>query len=491
MNITQEQAAYIEAAGHGKDIGVEALAGVGKTSTGFEMCKQHPNKKIRFIVYNKKNAEEMQKILPPNAVGATKHFTCLKWFRRRPFVNSLQGAWKDKLSKNLKCLFEINPDWNFTEMDRKDVEYSLAYENASSGSDLLSLAKNTFVITPTVQEVAQLALNHGITFTGFGYEQVIIDALSLSDNDLKEIDFDDMVRLPVLNKYIVCDSDIFILDEAQDSPPTTIELFKQMAEKCEVHWFGDRWQSISGFMGADTNAMDKIAAAINPETIFPLTINFRCSKAVIAETRLRHPHIDIKAWDGALEGSVQEIDLKHFHELMKPGDCAIARFNKIIIPMAFRLLKAGKRATVQGNKDFVKQITRIIKSIRAQDMRDFNDKLQRQRERALSKTNTELGQEIINDKFDCIEVFADNASTQQEMIQNVEDMFSGQASDYKLSTAHRSKGLQFTNVFMLDHNNFTAKQAKTKEQLQQEENLQYVARTRAQDGLYYVNMEKE
>ena len=84
-------------------------------------------------------------------------------------------------------------------------------------------------------------------------------------------------------------------------------------------------------------------------------------------------------------------------------------------------------------------------------------------------------------------MFADNCKTPEDIPKYIDDLFSEQVSDYTLSTAHRSKGLQFTNIFMMDSENFTAKQAKLQWQLQQEDNLQYVARTRAQDGLYYVN----
>ena len=486
MKITSEQQAYINAAGKGDHVGVPSLAGVGKTSTGIEMCKEYTDKNIRFVVFAKRNAVETQASLPSNAKCTTRHSMCLKWLKR-PNVNTTSGYWEkyNKLAKDLKHIWTANPDWDYRNISKNDPRYAYALDNSSSAEELISLVKNTY-ISPTVEEVASLAVDHGIVFFESQWEATIIEALKYSDADRKEITFDDMCRFPVIDKKVIVDSDIFILDEAQDSNPITIELVKLISKECEVHWFGDKWQSICGFMGAANDAMDQIEMALKPKELFPLTINFRCSKAVIEETRRCHPHIDIKAFDGSREGNVIEIDKNNLSNLMQSGDCVIARYNKIIIPLAFKLLRSGKRATIQGNKDFIKSIKRVVSSIRAQDMLDFNSKLTNMRNRAVDKATTESGKEIINDKFDTIEMFADNCSTQSDILKYIDTVFSEEKSDYKLSTAHRSKGLQFQNVFMMDPDNFAASQAKLPWQIRQEDNLKYVTRTRAQDTLYYV-----
>ena len=58
-----------------------------------------------------------------------------------------------------------------------------------------------------------------------------------------------------------------------------------------------------------------------------------------------------------------------------------------------------------------------------------------------------------------------------------------------LTTAHRSKGLEFERVYLLRYDLFPHKKAKREEDLEQEENARYVAITRAQDELHIIKLE--
>jgi len=55
-----------------------------------------------------------------------------------------------------------------------------------------------------------------------------------------------------------------------------------------------------------------------------------------------------------------------------------------------------------------------------------------------------------------------------------------------LSTVHKAKGLESSDVFILDAHLF-GRFAKSPDELQQESNLQYVAVTRAQSHLFYID----
>ena len=52
-----------------------------------------------------------------------------------------------------------------------------------------------------------------------------------------------------------------------------------------------------------------------------------------------------------------------------------------------------------------------------------------------------------------------------------------------LTSAHRSKGLEFKRVFIVDKDNFPSPRAQSEDELKQEANAWYVALTRAQDNL--------
>ena len=57
-----------------------------------------------------------------------------------------------------------------------------------------------------------------------------------------------------------------------------------------------------------------------------------------------------------------------------------------------------------------------------------------------------------------------------------------------LCTIHKSKGLEADVVYILNENLIPSKFAKSAEQLKQENNLKYVARTRAKNELYFLNI---
>ena len=59
-----------------------------------------------------------------------------------------------------------------------------------------------------------------------------------------------------------------------------------------------------------------------------------------------------------------------------------------------------------------------------------------------------------------------------------------------LCTIHKSKGLEADVVYILNEYLIPSKFAKSPEQIKQEQNLKYVARTRAKEELYFLNTAK-
>jgi superfamily I DNA/RNA helicase len=484
---TEEQQAYLEAGGGDDNIALEALAGTGKTATACLFGEHYPNKRIRIAVFNNRNAKEMNERLPSNMDGSTFHSMCGKWFgSRRPRLMA-GNACPGHKAKVPQLILKSFPEFDYTKIKRDDPENRIMYDNVSALTEIVSKMKSSFITIPSVEEVKALAEFHQIEYlmSPDDFATNALKILAVSDSDRSTMDFDDMIRFHVLDQKVFSDSDIFIGDEFQDSTPVRIEIVRLLSQKgTKVHIMGDQNQGIYVFTGASINSFTDSIEALN-STIMPLTVNFRCSKAVIMEAQKLVP--DIKNWDGAPEGEVRELtDSSEFATLFQPGDCAIARFNKVIIPSVFKLLRQGKKATIQG-ADFGKQIVKIIKSVRAQDMEDFNSKLSKMEERDYSKCTTEFGQSIIEDKYATIAYFADNSNTVSEMITLVESLFSDKSiSPYMFSTGHKSKGLEWPNVFILDHKNFRAPQAKLPWQFECEKRLEYVAKTRAKLNMYYA-----
>ena len=102
---------------------------------------------------------------------------------------------------------------------------------------------------------------------------------------------------------------------------------------------------------------------------------------------------------------------------------------------------------------------------------------------------------LLNDKVLTLRVFIDDLgsdSTVFDLQKSIEQLFSdNDQGKLTLSTVHKSKGLEYPRVFILDaHELMPCPWATRPGDAQQERNLQYVACTRAQRELYYITSEQ-
>lgn len=244
-------------------------------------------------------------------------------------------------------------------------------------------------------------------------------------------------------------------------------------------------QAIYGFAGADCDSMDKIQAAINP-IILPLTINFRCGKNIITEAQKIVP--EIKAFDGAIDGEViQGMTMDDFERIFQYGDCALSRLNRVIIPICFRLIKKGLKATIAG-RDFGAMLKNMVRDFKCTSIEEFYSAIERWQERQLKYAKSDQATEAINDRYDCLKFFADNSDTVEQIITRIDKIFDdSQGEGFKLSTSHRSKGMEWDNVYILDSTNFMKTHPNMQSwEVQQLRNLYYVSITRAKKKLGFV-----
>lgn len=476
---TKEQQNIIDVCQSESSLLIEARAGCAKTDTGVRMTIATPNDRWQFLVFGNKNAKEFQSKLPSNAQGSTFHTFCNSFIKKRYNL--------DKTGFKMYKIISQHEDYNFKNPKLDKTEAFAVRENLNAMKDLVALLKNSFV-SPTVADVSFIIDHFGIIFS-LDLQQVCEDAIEFlhdSDKITSELDFNDMVRLPIISKSIKTNKRIF-LDEGQDNTPIRNEALRQFREMgCDVVVVGDKFQAIMGFAGADCNSMANIKAAINPVSM-PLTVNFRCGKKIIAEAQKLVP--DIRAWDNSPDGIVSYIDNDKLLSEFKPGECAVSRFNKIIIPMCFKLIKSGKKATVQG-QDFGANLKSMVAGFQATDKEGFFSALEKWKDKKLAKSKSQSVTDAIEDKFDCMTYFADNSETVDQIGNTIDSIFSDkeQGDGLKLSTAHKAKGLEWPRTYILDANNFMNSHPNDKPwNTQQLRNLFYVAQTRAKQELTYVN----
>lgn len=314
------------------------------------------------------------------------------------------------------------------------------------------------------------------------------------------IDYDDMLFVPVFHNLRMWQNDWMLMDEDQDANRIRVALARKMLRTGgRFVGVGDDRQAIYGFTGADSDSIANIIKAFNCKTL-PLSVTYRCPKLVVALANTWVP--DLEAHESAPEGAVERIAYGDFVKLaeakvpasgpMPPpgaGDAVLCRNVRPLIELAYRLIRAGKAVQVAG-RDIGAGLLALARRWKVARLAALADRLLRFKAREVEKWRArgkEQKAAAVEDKVDTLLVLIEGL--QQEGKQDVADLvalvdsvFSDDARKncLLLSTVHKSKGKEWDRVFVLDRAGLMPSPwARQDWQVKQEENLLYVAVTRA------------
>lgn len=197
----------------------------------------------------------------------------------------------------------------------------------------------------------------------------------------------------------------------------------------------------------------------------------------------------ISASPTAPEGSVAH--LSHYvPSLFLPTSAILCRNTAPLISFAFSLLHRSVPCHVLG-REIGQGLLTLIDKLKPKDIPDLDAKLQRyeqtQCQRLLARFD-EAGAEAVTDRVRCIEIFLHEASSLTDLSTRITALFADTVTNkLTLATVHKAKGLEWPLVFILDFDELMpSKFARQPWQKTQENNLIYVARTRAQLDLRYI-----
>ena len=205
-----------------------------------------------------------------------------------------------------------------------------------------------------------------------------------------------------------------------------------------------------------------------------LSTSFRCPEAVVKHVQWRAPHM--VAWeDNPTKGTVTHLPFWRLDNL--PSECAvICRNNAPLLTLAIAILKAGRYPNLWGN-DVAKGLVKEMKDFGAGSMSqadvftaiDHWHHTKAQRARNLNN---------LNDRAECMRIFAKEGDNLREIIANAEQLFLSEGK-LDLMTGHKAKGHEWDDVFILDAGLIGTEG--------QEPNLRYVMATRSKNNLTYIN----
>lgn len=495
------QSAYFDAVrGSASHLVLIAVAGAGKTTTlihGLEFMAGT----VAFLAYNSKIVADIKA-----KIG----------FRRNVFPQTFHSA-------GLKALKYAYGRTHALEVDGKKVEKivrQMVLEKASDHEDLIpcvcamvDMAKERGIgavpSTPDIRDddawlamIDQFALDESLPEGKEGLLTVAVrmaqEALRRSAMELATIDFADMIYLPLQRQLKLLQNDWVLVDEAQDSNPTRREMARRMLKRSgRLVAVGDPSQAIYGFTGTDNDSLDQIVQAFDAQ-VLPLTVTYRCPKAVVEVARQWVDHIT--AHDSAPEGVVDGYDFKADGiGNMQVGDAVLCRFNKYLVSCAFKLIKAGVPAKIEGRDIAAGLIKLATRWKSAKTLNALVGRLEEWLDKELAKAkqkDDEARAERAQDTVDTLVILIDRArelggSRVDDVVQVIYTLFGdtekGEMKDcVVLCSIHKSKGLEWQRVHVLGLHELTPRTSRDW-QAKQETNLKYVAVTRSMDTLFIVS----
>lgn len=470
---TAEQLAIIEAATETDDnLIISALAGAAKTTTLVLIAEALAGREMLCLAFNKRIAEEMNARLPRNCTAKT-----LNGLGHKAWSDTLGRFCKLNTSKNFEIMKEII-EKELSADDRREV-----YESFGELLRMVAEGKSSGYI-PDGHFPNGRALLNDDEFRNSLDENITdlqwwlvkeTSARSMALAWKGQIDFDDQLLMPTVFQAIFPRYPVVMIDEAQDLSALNHAMLRKIARKRLIA-VGDECQAIYGFRGAHANSMAELQKTFEMRKLI-LSISFRCPKRVVEHAQWRAPHMKYPEW--AKTGEVTHLKEWSVDDLPETG-AIICRNNAPIFNIAIKLLKNGRYPQIIG-ADIGKQLIKIMKRFGSENMSQAaaQEALASWVEMKKAKSKDPAK---IDDQAECISIFLDQGATLGDAIAYAEHILSTRGP-IQLMTGHKSKGLEFEDVFILDRNLVRTDKA------EQERNLLYVMQTRAKNSLTYIETE--
>lgn len=462
---TQEQQDILNTFKETRVLKVNAVAGSGKTSTLVLLAKDNIKPSL-YVCFNKVIAEEARTKFPAHVECRTTHSLAYAEFGKylQHKFNYPKGFYKNVAgtSAEVAKYYGIN---DFTDC-RPEIRANTVASLVRTTVNRYQNSADTNIETKHVPyvEIKDLEKNHDNLDVPKLMKEVVRYVGKLW-NDRKNpasdvlCNPDTYLKLWQLSKPVL-NYDILYFDEAQDSNPAVLDVVKRQTH-CKIAYVGDTYQSIYQFRGA-VNAMELIDAP----TRF-LSKSFRYGD-IIAEvaSMIISGAIDVKG-NSSIESSVCSIT--------EPAYTYIFKTNAALLDKAVELIDDGASVYVEADtKGFCKQLEsaqalfdRDYKKVKHDNIACFSnwyDLLEAAKEDAeLSRVATVV-----------------HSGNTQSYILKLQDIVSKDKASILLTTAHKSKGKEWSNVIIADDFGFNTKKDNPLDGLSKADvNLLYVACTRA------------
>lgn len=448
---TPEQSSVIN--WKGRHLVVNAFAGTGKTTTLVRYAQANSDRRMLYLAYNRAVRDEAERKFPFNVECKTSH----------------QLAWM-KFGKHLKP--RLTPNLRITDIARKlnTRHWPLVRMALTTLNHFLCSASLTLSYEHLPDENDREGLD----------ASKILAAAQFLWNEMSRIDstfpvtHDTYLKLfqlsaPDLSKRW----DTILFDEAQDANPVISSLV--LTQSCNVVLVGDRHQQIYRFRGAD-NALN--APALEGADRLWLTQSFRFGPAVaemanvlLARQEETHPVIGNGGCDEVVDRLPADVSRYTVLSRTVAGVIGAALYESMEEKRVFWVggIEGYKTEELEDLYWFSVDMPERMRTPRlSREYRDFEE----YKSIAKATSDVEMNQAIsLLDKYfplpQKLQVLRRQATTNEK------------DADVVVSTAHRSKGLEWDTVILNDDFSDITDPLLSEAARTDETNLLYVATTRA------------
>lgn len=481
---------------------ISAVAGSGKTTTLLKSIELIPlDKSILFIAFNKSIANELMVRVPKtnNIEVKTVHgygygllknsFNCnIDNFKYHKILNNIKSD-NTTYGKKIKNIFQNYDDTinikdikkNVLELSNLGRLFNIDIDNEKSSILKLNELSKRYNINN---------LNNESTIA---YNLIKIGIL-----DTNSIDFTDMIYLPLILNLIDEKYDYIYIDECQDISTIQRMLLLNSIKDNGGRFFavGDEKQSIYSFVGADSESFKILTET--PNTIkIPLSVTYRCEPKIVS--MVKHINPDIVSYKNEDEGIIYD---EFSYKNLESNDMVLCRETFPLVSLCISLLNLNKKSTIIGSdigkilikmildsKDFYEEFNMInVFSYLYKQKNDLIDSIMNKNNILREDAITDNLVIMLDEKIKIIEGLVDYNTTPEEVIEKINNIFKDDSKEgIILSTIHKSKGLESERVFILHKELMPSKYAKESWELEQEQNLIYVAYTRAKKVLGFIH----
>lgn len=500
-----------------RNLVISAVAGSGKTTTLLKALEIIPeDKSVLFLAFNVSIADELKQRIPKDKTNITVNTvhsfgmsTLMKSIypevnikKYREILQSIVDFKNGENLNNIK-LYEFNEEQQkyvneITKLIPDLNENKDFLKNVVELCNLSRLNLVNFEIKPIgVGEINKIATKYSID--NLDNESTVAWFLAkIGLQYHKKIDYSDMVSMPIILNFEPNKYDFVFVDESQDLNSCQRNLMISAIKDDGGRFIavGDPKQAIYAFAGADHESYQKLKDT--PNTVeLPLSYTYRVAPEIV--NMVKHINPLITSHPKNRKGIVYDT---FSYKDIEDGDMVLCRNTLPIVSLCIKLLTEGKKSYIVGS-DIGESIIKMILSTNKKDTEFTIDgvisSLLIEKEKLIEKAINKYGLSrseamdeshiaVFIEKIQLIEALSYGVNDPYVVIDKIETIFSDDKKEgIRLSTIHKSKGLEAERVFIIHEDLMPSKYAKQPWQIEQEKNLEYVAYTRAKTTLGFVN----